>query len=409
MTTAPAPLNFGIIGLGAGAMNMIPELHANPNARIAAAADLRPAARERFTREFGGPAYESAEQLCADPNVDVVYVMTPDELHAEHTVMAAERGKQVILDKPMGLTLDECDAIIEAAERNGVRVLVGHSQSLDLPNIRLAEIANSGRLGKVVMLHSMFYSDWIYRPRAKYELMQERGGSIVRRQGPIQVDIARMIGGGNVRSVRARTNVADPDRPIDGSFTASLDFEEGHTATITYDGYGHFNSAELTYGYTLQGALMDPALHVNTRRRADAFPDLDAEEDYKDSTRYGGSLERPIGYPVSSDRRHAFFGLTIVACERGTMRQTPTGIIIHGDHGDEEIAVPAGDGYNRRYCSVEVDEMCRAVREDTPVRIHDARWGKATQEVVLAIIQSSDERREVFTQHQVPYRDRGVG
>ena len=133
MTTTHAPLNFGIIGLGAGAMNMIPELHANPNARIAAAADLRPAARERFAREFGGPAYESAEALCGDPSVDVVYVMTPDELHAEHTIMAAERGKQVILDKPMGLTLDECDAIIEAAERNGVRVLVGHSQSLDLP------------------------------------------------------------------------------------------------------------------------------------------------------------------------------------------------------------------------------------------------------------------------------------
>ena len=72
------------------------------------------------------------------------------------------------------------------------------------------------------------------------------------------------------------------------------------------------------------------------------------------------------------------------------------------------MVVPAGDGYNRRYCSVEVDEMCRAVREDTPVRIHDARWGKATPGSPSPSIQSSDERREVFTQHQVPYRDRGV-
>ena len=401
--TTPAPISFGIIGLGAGAMNMLPELHANPNARIAAAADLREPARERFARDFGGPAYASAEELCADPNVDVVYVMTPDELHAEHAVLAAEHGKQVILDKPMGLTLDECDAVIEASERNGTRVIVGHSQSLDLPNVKLAEIANSGRLGKVVMVHTMFCSDWIYRPRAAYELMQERGGSIVRRQGPIQVDIVRMIGGGNVRSVRGRTNVADAGRPIDGSFTAFLEFEEGHAATITYDGYGHFDSAELTFGYTLQGMPMDPALHANTRRRADAFPDIAAEEGYKDSTRYGGSLERPIAYPVSPDRRHAFFGLTLVCCERGSMRQTPTGIVIHGDAGTEEVAVPAGEGYNRRYCSVEVDEMCRAMREDTPVRIHDARWGRATQEVVLAIIESSDARREVYPQQQVPY------
>ena len=408
MTTA-APLNFGIIGLGAGAMNMIPELRANPNARIIAAADPRAPARERFERDFGGRAYAEAEELCADPNVDVVYVMTPDEMHAAHTIMAAERGKQVILDKPMGLTLEECDAIIEATERNGTRVLVGHSQSLDLPNLKMAEIANSGRLGKVVMIHTMFYSDWIYRPRAKEELMQDRGGSIVRRQGPIQVDIARMIGGGLVRSVRAKTNIVDASRPIDGSFTAFLDFEDGHTATITYDGYGHFNSAELTFGYTLQGTQMDAGLHAASRRRIAAFPNADAEEAYKDSTRYGGSMERSIEQPVSPDRRHAFFGLTLVSCERGDMRQTPTGLTIYGDDGDEEVAIPAGDGYNRRYCSVEVDEMCRAVRADEPVRIHDAHWGKATQEVVLGIIRSSDERREVAMEHQVPYTAQGVG
>lgn len=408
MATA-APLNFGIIGLGAGAMNMIPELRANPNARIAAAADPRAPTRERFERDFGGRAYADAEDLCADPNVDVVYVMTPDEMHAAHTIMAAERGKQVILDKPMGLTLEECDAIIEATDRNGTRVLVGHSQSLDLPNLKMAEIANSGRLGKVVMIHTMFYSDWIYRPRAKEELMQDRGGSIVRRQGPIQVDIARMIGGGLVRSVRAKTNIVDASRPIDGSFTAFLDFEDGHTATITYDGYGHFNSAELTFGYTLQGTQMDAGLHAASRKRIAAFPNADAEEAYKDSTRYGGSMERSIEQPVSPDRRHAFFGLTLVSCERGDMRQTPTGLTIYGDDGDEDVAVPAGDGYNRRYCSVEVDEMCRAVRADEPVRIHDAHWGKATQEVVLGIIRSSDERREVAMEHQVPYTAQGVG
>ena len=408
MTTNATPLNFGIIGLGAGAMNMIPELRANPNARIAAAADPRAPARERFQRDFGGRAHADAEGLCADPNVDVVYVMTPDEMHAAHTIMAAERGKQVILDKPMGLTLDECDAIIEATERNGTRVLVGHSQSLDLPNLKMAEIANSGELGKVVMIHTMFYSDWIYRPRAKEELLQERGGSIVRRQGPIQVDIARMIGGGLVRSVRAKTNVVDASRPIDGSFTAFLDFEDGHTATVAYDGYGHFNSAELTFGYTLQGTQMDAGLHAASRRRIAAFPDADAEEAYKDSTRYGGSMERSIEQPVSPDRRHAFFGLTLVSCERGDMRQTPTGLTIYGDDGSKEVAVPAGEGYNRRYCSVEVDEMCRAVREDTPVRIHDARWGKSTQEVVLGVIRSSDERREVTMQHQVPYAAQGV-
>jgi phthalate 4,5-cis-dihydrodiol dehydrogenase len=407
MTTSK-PFNVGVVGLGTGAMNMLPELHANPHARIVAGADPRPQALERFRREFAGETYADAEELCLSPNVDVVYVMTPDELHARHAVAAAEAGKQVILDKPMGLSLAECDSVIEAAERNGVRVIVGHSQSLDPPNLKMAEIANSGRLGKQVMIHTLFYSDWIYRPRAKYELMQERGGSIVRRQGPIQVDILRMMGGGRVRGVRAMTSVADPERPIDGSYTAFLDFEEGHAATMTYDGYGHFNSAELTFGYTLQGMSYDPGLHVKTRQRMKGFGDPDTEEAFKESTRYGGSANRSIEQRVSEERRQAFFGLTIVSCEHGDIRQTPTGLVVHGDDGEEQIDVFSGEGFNRRYGAVEVDEMHTAMAEDRGVRIHDARWGKATQEVVLGIIQSAQERREVNMRYQVPYRGQGV-
>ena len=402
------PINFGIIGLGAGTMNMIPELSTNPNANIVAAADTRKDALDRFTRDFGGRTYNNAEDLCKDPNVEIVYVMTPDEMHAEHAILAAEHGKQVILDKPMGLNLDQCDAVIEATQRNGTRVIVGHSQSLDLTNLKIAEIANSGQLGKVTMIHTMFYSDWIYRPRAQEELVQERGGSIVRRQGPIQVDIVRMIGGGKVRSVRANTNVVDSNRPIDGSFNAFLDFENGATATIIYDGYGHFNSAELTYGYTLQGFPMDPDLHIASRNKIEGFASLQEEELFKDTTRYGGSMNRPLVHNISDERRHAFFGFTIVSCEKGDIRQTPTGIVIYGDYENIEIPVPAGEGYNRRYCAVEVDEMCRAIRENTPVRIHDAYWGKATQEVVLGIIASSKERQEIHMKHQVPYSGVGV-
>ncbi|MCH8198790.1 MAG: Gfo/Idh/MocA family oxidoreductase, partial [Chloroflexi bacterium] len=248
------PLRLGIAGLGVGAMNMIPELHAHPKATIAAAADPRPHALDRFRADFGGPTFATVEEMCAKADIDVVYVMTPDALHAEHAIVAAEHGKHVMLDKPMGLTLEECDRVIEAAERNRVWVLVGHTQSLDPPILKMAQIAQSGRLGKPVMLHTMLYSDWVYRPRTSEELMQDRGGSIVRRQGPIQVDILRMIGGGMVASVRATANIADPARPIDGSYTAFLAFEDGHAATMVYDGYAHFDSSELTYGITMGGA-----------------------------------------------------------------------------------------------------------------------------------------------------------
>ena len=160
-STSGKPMKIGIVGLGAGAMNMIPELNANPHAEIVAAADRRKQATERFKREFGGEVFDDAEALCASPNVDVVYVMTPDHMHAQNAIMAAENGKQVLLDKPMGLTLSECDDVIRATEANGVRVIVGHTQSLDPPNLKMAQIVASGRLGKPVMIHTLFYSDWI--------------------------------------------------------------------------------------------------------------------------------------------------------------------------------------------------------------------------------------------------------
>lgn len=290
----PLTLRIGIAGLGVGAMNMIPELHAHPKATIAAAADLRPQALDRFRADFGGPTFPSVEEMCAKAGIDVVYVMTPDPLHAEHAIVAAEHGKHVMLDKPMGLTLEECDRVIEAAGRNNVHVLVGHTQSLDPPILKMAQIANSGRLGKPVMLHTMLYSDWVYRPRTPEELMQDRGGSIVRRQGPIQVDILRMIGGGMVRSVRATANAADPARPIDGSYTAFLAFEDGHAATMVYDGYAHFDSSELTHGFTMGGMPFDPGMHTATRARSAGFADAAAEEAYKESTRYGGAQLRPV-------------------------------------------------------------------------------------------------------------------
>ena len=407
--TTPKPYNVGIVGLGAGAMNMLPELHANPHVKIVAAADPRPQAIDRFKREFGGETYADAVDLCASPNVDVVYVMTPDNMHAAHAIAAAENGKQILLDKPMGLSLPECDDVINAIEKSGVRCIVGHTQSLDPPNLKMAEIVNSGRLGKPVMIHTLFYSDWIYRPRAREELMQDHGGSIVRRQGPIQVDIMRMMGGGRVRSVRGSTSIVDPNRPIDGSYTAFLDFEGGHVGTMTYDGYGHFNSAELTYGYTLQGFPSDPALHVNSRKRIKELGGIEKEEAIKEASRYGGSSNRSIEQKVSPDRRQAFFGFTLVSCEHGDIRQTPTGVVIHGDDGDEHIDVNGGEGYNRRYGEVEVDEMHAAMVEDRPVRIHDHYWGKATLEVVLGILQSSEERREVQMLCQVPYKGMDVG
>src|SRR5690348_11274769 len=103
---------------------MLPTFAADPRARLVAAADPRPEARERFAAEFGGTTYARVEDLCADSAVDVVYVATPHQFHAPHAIIAARYGKHLLVEKPLALTLEDCDAAIAAVRDAGVHLVV---------------------------------------------------------------------------------------------------------------------------------------------------------------------------------------------------------------------------------------------------------------------------------------------
>jgi phthalate 4,5-cis-dihydrodiol dehydrogenase len=410
--TAKPVLRVGIAGLGFASTIMLPELAAHSRIKITAGADVRPESVEAFGRAFGAEMYASVEALCASENVDAVYVLTPNRFHAEHAILAAEHGKHVFADKPMALTLDDCDRMIEAAERNGVRMLVGHTQSLD-PGIRaMAEIVRGGELGAPMMFHTWYYNDWLYRPRDPDELDASNGEGIVYRQAPVQVDILRMLGGGRVRSVRAQTRVADPKRPVVGACTAFLELEDGTPATMVYNATGHFDVSELSYGLGAQiyspGNVRDPAANLAARRRIKSFGGPDEELAYKNSTRFGGSraaVAAPI--PGPGEARQNFFGLTIASCEHGDIRQTPSGLMIYADDEVREIPVSLGEGQPHRYTWSELDLMLEALDTDRPLFSHDGPWGKATLEVCLGIEQSARVRREVAMECQTGYPSDG--
>ena len=159
------------------------------------------------------------------PEVDAVYVLTPNRFHAEHAIMAAESGMQVFADKPMALSLDDCDRMIAVAERNGVRLLVGHTQSLD-PGIRaMADIVRSGELGAPVMFHTWYFNDWLYRPRDRWSLIRALGkASYFARRLSRWTSCACWAA--KVRSVKAHTRVADLARPVVGACTTFLEMDD---------------------------------------------------------------------------------------------------------------------------------------------------------------------------------------
>ena len=380
-------LRWGIAGIGSGASNLLGGFARSPHVKVTAAADIRKEAVEAFGREFGCETYLSVEEMCKSPNVDAVWVATPNHLHAEHVIAAMEHGKHCTVSKPMAITLEECEAMNQAAERNGVVLLSGHTQSM-LPPVRaMAEEVRSGKYGKLGMIHSWHYNDWMYRPRMPYELDVAMGGGLIYRQSPHHIDIVRLIGGGLVRSVRAQTLVLDPERHAPGMFVAYLEFEGRIPCTIVYNGYGHFESSELTFG---SGYSANRVTKATT---------LEEEAAMKEARRYtaGGQSRAEIDAQAAEEPTHGAFGLTIATCERADIRQSPHGLWVYDAEGKHEILVPK-DAVRGE---AEFEEMYQAVVNKKHV-VHDGRWGEATHEVTVAIMESARTGNEVLLSHQVP-------
>jgi phthalate 4,5-cis-dihydrodiol dehydrogenase len=388
-------LRLGIAGLGVASTQILPPIAKLPYIKITAAADTRSGALAKFRMTYHGDTFTSVEALCGSSNVDAIYIATPNSLHAEHAVTAANHGKHIIIEKPMAMTLAECDAMNEAAEKNGVKLLCGHTHSFDPPIRKIREIVRSGELGKLRMINSWNFNDFMYRPRMKHELAMSRG--VVLNQGPHHVDIVRLIGGGLVRSVRAMTGIWDKARQWEGSYTCYLEFEDGTPATLVYSGYGFFDTAEV-FGWIGEGGQRrDPQANLNMRKRLLEMRSAEEEEQLKEDMRFGGRSEGELSHVWSGERKQPFFGLTLVSCENGDIRQTPDGLRLYGISEQREITLPQGS----KGREAEVEELYEAVVHDRPV-FHDGRWGAATLEVCLALLDSAEQRKEIFLARQVP-------
>jgi phthalate 4,5-cis-dihydrodiol dehydrogenase len=388
-------LRLGIAGLGVASTQILPPISTLPFIKVTAAADTRTDALAKFRETYKGETFASVEAMCASASVDAVYVATPSQLHAEHAITAANHKKHVIVEKPMALSIAECEAMNQAAEKNQIKLLCGHTHSFDPPVRKIREIVKSGELGKLCMINTWNYNEFMYRPRMRHELATSRG--VVLNQGPHHVDIVRLIGGGMVRSIRAMTGIWDQARGYEGSYTCYLEFEDGTPATLVYSGYGFFDTAELYSWVGEGGQPRDPATNLNVRRQLREVQSPEDEERLKEGMRFGGKREGEFSHIWVGERKQPFFGFTLVSCERGDIRQTPDGLFIYGENERREITLSAG----RRGREAEIEELYDSVVHGRPV-FHDGRWGAATLEACLAMLESAKQRKEIFLAHQVP-------
>lgn len=383
------PIRLGISGLGSAATLMLRAAVEDPRIVLAAAFDPLPHPRESFARDFGARGYEDFTDLCDDPTIEAIYIASPHEFHAAQTIQALERGKDVIVEKPLALTLAECDAVIRTAASTGRQVIVGHTHAFDPTIVKIQELARSGVFGRLSMMLSFNYTDFLYRPRRPEELVTARGGGIAFNQVSHQVDIARAVAGGAVRTVRANVGILDSSRPTEGNAAIFLEFENGASASLVYSAYDFFDSDEL-HGWVGESGL-PKATDGHGRARQTLMSDPTPEAIRRRQVGYGSRIF-PDGTP-----RQPHFGFFIATFEKADVRVTPDGLAVFSAEGRRDITL-ARDSKMPGHRNV-LDALWGAIRNGEPCA-HDAAWGKASLEVLLATLASARDRCEVRLHHQ---------
>ncbi|WP_270936489.1 Gfo/Idh/MocA family protein [Falsiroseomonas oryzae] len=393
-------LKLGVAGLGRAFMLWLPTLAHHPRLQLVACADPRPEARARFRQDFpGSTAHGSVEALCADPEVEAVYLATPHHHHAAHAIAAARAGRHVLVEKPMAVTVAEAEAMIEAADRAGTVLMLGHSHGQDGPVRHARRLIASGQVGAPRLIHALNFTDFLWRPRRPEEFDRALGGGVVLIQASHQLDVIRVLGGGLLASIRGSAFALDAARPTDGAYTAVATFADGAAATATYSGHGRYDSDALMDWIGETGVRKPPSWPGAARGR---LASMRPEEELaaRIARGYGGTGQPPGLPPAAPPDFHHHFGFVLVQCEHADLRLTAEGVEIHDDSGltlerTKLPALPRGEV---------VEEFCDAVLLGLPPR-HDGAWGMATLEACLALTASTRDGREVRLHHQLRFRD----
>ncbi len=217
-------------------------------------------------------------------------------------------------------------------------------------------------------------------------------------QAPHQVDMVRLIAGGRATRVHASVGAWDRTRPAPAAYSAHLSFAGGAFASLTYSGYGHFDSDEFAGWVGESGEDKDQGRYGQARARLAALAGAEQEVALKAAGNYGGAdYKGSAALAHAPSRHHQHFGLLIASCERADLRPGPDGVAIYEDAGIriEPLPPPAVPR------AEVIDELYAAVVAGRPP-LHDGAWSRATMEVCLAMGESARTGTEITLEHQVP-------
>ncbi len=231
-------LKVGIIGLGGIARSHCDAIAALDNVEVVAVADLFEAKRSAYMEKYKIPrGYATHTELLADDEIDAVAIVLGHQLHHRLTVDACNAGKHVLVEKPMAISLEQCDDMIEAAAANHVKLMVGHTQHFYGTSLKAKAILDSGALGPLITSVCYMSKNWNGATRRPQYRSRYHGGGMWLTNGVHVVDRLTWMMASQAVSVSAAIGTRAHYQAADDSATAFIRYKNGLAGVAVAVGY----------------------------------------------------------------------------------------------------------------------------------------------------------------------------
>jgi predicted dehydrogenase len=189
-----ARVRYAVVGLGDFAQsNALPAFSHTENSELVALVSSDATKLAELAKKYSVPythTYEEYDDLLMSGNVDAVYIALPNHLHYEYTIKAAKAGVNILCEKPMAITVEDCTAMIKAAQEHNVKLMIAYRLHLEAANLQAIEIAKSGQIGDLRTFNSLFTQQTL---EGDIRLQSKIGGGTLEDIGIYCINAARHL------------------------------------------------------------------------------------------------------------------------------------------------------------------------------------------------------------------------
>jgi len=228
-------LNFALVGCGRIAKRHSELLGFNEinGAKLVSVCDNVIDKANKIAEQFKVSAYQDMDEMMKSESIDVVVVLTPSGLHAEHVINLSKYGKHIMVEKPMALTVKDTENMIYACDVNHIKLFIIKQNRFNVPIVKLREALDAGRFGKLTL--GTVRVRWA-RHQAYYDQDSWRGtwamdGGVLTNQASHHVDMLEWMMG-DVESVFAKMTTALADVETEDTAVVTLKFKNGALGII---------------------------------------------------------------------------------------------------------------------------------------------------------------------------------